>query len=211
MQEFRNYLEIAYFISGIVIAITALIALYQIKIAKNTLTVQSKRDALSLTANQCSHYASMIIELQNKLYEKRVSEKCTFFDSSYWEVNTDGKSIIVRNVLNGAPSLDEVDLVSKELLVVVNAMESFAIYFTSNVADESVAYKSVGKTFISTAETYMPWIILCYKTDGYFSNIVELYVIWKNRKKQEELKTKMQYLKNELDKSILKPEKPIGV
>jgi hypothetical protein len=36
MQESSNYLEIAYFISGIIVAIAAIAALYQIKIAKNT-------------------------------------------------------------------------------------------------------------------------------------------------------------------------------
>ena len=211
MQEFRDYLEIAYFISGIIVAIAALVALYQIKIAKNTLTTQSKRDALSLTASQCSHYNTKIIELQNRLYDKRISENCTFFDTSNWEVNTDGESVIVHSIAKDLPSLDEFDLVSKELLDVVNAMDSFAIYFTSNVADESVAYKSIGNTFISSAERYMPWILLSYKADGYFSNIVGLYVIWKNRKKQELLSTKMQHLKDELDKSTLKAEKPIGV
>ncbi|MBS4688605.1 hypothetical protein J4G63_15325 [Aeromonas sobria] len=211
MQEFRDYLEIAYFISGIVVAIAALIALYQIKIAKESLQTQSKRDALSLTASQCSHYNTRIIELQNKLYDKRVSSKCTFFDSSNWEIDTDGKDVLVKNVGKNKPSIDELDKVSQELLDVVNAMDSFAVYFTSNVADESVAYKSVANTFISTAERYMPWIIHAYNTDDYFANIIDLYVIWKNRKKQELLKTKMEHLKNELDKSTLKTEKPIGV
>jgi hypothetical protein len=37
MQESSNYLEIAYFISGIILAVAAIAALYQIKVAKNTI------------------------------------------------------------------------------------------------------------------------------------------------------------------------------
>lgn len=210
MQEFKDYLEIAYFISGIIVAVAALVALYQIKIAKDTLKTQSKRDALSLTASQCSHYSSNIIELQNKLYNKRVSSKCSFFDSTNWIVDTEGDDVIIQQVCKELPSEDEIDLVSIELLDVINAMESFSIYFTSKVADESVAYRSVGNTFISTTEIYMPWIISFYRFDGRFSSIVYLYVLWKNRKKQEILKSTMEHLKSELSKNIVKTEKPIG-
>ncbi len=115
MQEFRGYLEIAYFIAGIIVAVAALIALYQIKIAKNTLTTQSKRDALSLTASQCNYYNTTIIKLQDKLYDKRITSKCMFFKSSNWEVSTRGKNVVVQHIGENPPLLSEVDLVSREL------------------------------------------------------------------------------------------------
>jgi len=48
----------------VVIAIAAIIALKQIHILKQTLRIQSKRDALKLTSDQCSKYMSDIIPLQ---------------------------------------------------------------------------------------------------------------------------------------------------
>ena len=78
MEESINYLEAAYFISGIVVAICAIIALYQIRLAKASLQIQSKRDSLKLTAAQCSDYSERIIKLQNNLFEKREKDKCSF-------------------------------------------------------------------------------------------------------------------------------------
>ncbi len=211
MQEFRDYLEIAYFISGIIVAIAAVFALYQLKIAKDSIKIQSKREALSLTVSQCNYYSSTILKLQDTLYEKRVASDCDFFESKKWTVDTDGENVTVHLNCKEHPSLNEINLIAYELLDVVNSMEAFSVYFTSKVADESVAYSTLGHTFINTAEVYMPWLILNYKSDGSFSNLVKLYVLWKNRKKQEQMKLKLDILKKEMDKNIVKNEKPIGV
>jgi len=75
----KPYAELIYFASGIVLAVAAILALRQIGIAKKALKTQSKRDALKLTASECSGYFRDIIPLQNKLEIKEPLAKLFAF------------------------------------------------------------------------------------------------------------------------------------
>jgi hypothetical protein len=207
MQEFKNYLEVAYFISGIIVAIAAVAALYQIRVAKNTLKVQSEREGLALTANQCQYYLDKIMTLSNNVFDKRTEQNCKYFDIENWIVDTDGVEVTLEPKIETTPNL-EVCFQAGELL---NALDGFAVYFTSGLADESVAYKTISSSYISLAERYMPLAMLANKNDGYYSNYIELYVVWKNRKKQEQLKLKISDLNKEVNKSVVNSKKVIGV
>jgi len=68
MEQFRDYLEILYFLSGPVLVVIAYIALAQIKLAKNQIEVQrnanrvsAKRDALRLTSEQIKDQKLLLV------------------------------------------------------------------------------------------------------------------------------------------------------
>jgi hypothetical protein len=46
------------------------------------------------------------------------------------------------------------------VLNALNAMEAFSVYFIKEVADEEIAFSSIGRTFVYSVETY--YFDLCY-------------------------------------------------
>lgn len=61
INSIKPTIEILYFVAGIIVAISAILALKQIKIMKHTVEIQSKRDALTITSEQCLNYMTNII------------------------------------------------------------------------------------------------------------------------------------------------------
>ena len=210
MLEYRDYFEIAYFIAGILVAIVAIIALYQIQIARNTLKTQSQRDSLKLTAEQCKYYTETVLKLSNELYEKRLEVDCTIFDLGKWNVDTDGEEIIVKSNEETEPSLQQATVVVGEVLDLLNAMDSFSVYFISGVADEALAYKTISNSYINLAEQFMPMILFANKKSGHISSLIELYIMWKNRKKHESLQLELSNVHNKMSKNVLKSKKTVG-
>ena len=67
---------------------------------------------------------------------------------------------------------------------VLNNLEFFAMYYTHNVAEENVVYESLAPTYIRFVEMmyfHISRINQTGSTDHYYTNIIELYRIWKER------------------------------
>lgn len=211
MNEIKDYIEFSYYLSGIVVAIVAIVALYQIRIAKQAIVIQSKRHALTLTAEQCNYFSTDIMRLANDLYKKRVEVKCSFFDLGKWTVDTEGEKIILNSSEDIAPDICEIENVVDEVVILLNSIESFSVYFISGVADEEKAYIYVSNSYINTVEQMMPMILFSNENLGHYSSIVELYIMWKNRKKHEVLTLKLNDVYDKIGKNVLKGKKTIGV
>ena len=92
----RPGVELVYFLSSVVIAVAAIIALKQIAILKTTIRIQSKRDSLKLTSEQCSMYFSEIIPLQNEFNNSLNEYNIKYFEG--WDVAIkNGKIYVTRN------------------------------------------------------------------------------------------------------------------
>ena len=88
-------MEILYFIAGIIVSITAILALKQIKIMKHTAEIQSKRDALTITSEQCVNYMTNIIKLQNEFNRSLKENQIHFLDG--WEVTISDNEISLKH------------------------------------------------------------------------------------------------------------------
>ena len=177
----KPIVELLYFISGIGLAVFAYYGLQQISVMKSTSATQARRDALRLTSEQCTLYFEKIIPLQNVFNNNLKSKKIKYFEG--WSVEVLGDRITAKRK---SPPDSEGLLAIAEDLVFLNNMEAFSVYFTSKVADETIAYNALGKTFLGTVEKLMPWI-LCCREDGYYKNIVELFMLWHVRAENEKL------------------------
>jgi hypothetical protein len=204
VNEIKPFLEVLYFIAGIVVAIAAVFALKQISIMKKTLQVQSKRDALKITSEQCENYFSKIIELQDQFDRKVKEHDVKYFDG--WEVTVQNDSVSVKH--RSVPNAQGLEKVIKELDV-LNSMESFASFFVSNVADEQVAYDTVGMTFVNFNRKLMPWTLSC-REDGYFKNLSKLFVKWELRRLNEELQKEKIDLEKKLKQTAFQADVPLG-
>ncbi|MCE4057097.1 hypothetical protein [Pseudomonas sp. Au-Pse12] len=211
MEEINGFIgqlkplaELLYFISAIGLAIFAYIGLQQISILKSTAATQAKRDALKLTSEQCSYYSDKIIPRQNEFHRKIKEHNVKFFEG--WTVAVQNNQIVAsRSKPNVLPDFDK----ALDSLDFLNLMESFSTYFTSRVADEAVAYNSVGVTFLGACEDVMPWILTCRKS-GYFKNLVKLYILWRTRSDKEKLLLKKLKIDKELAETMTTIQSPIG-
>lgn len=76
-------------------------------------------------------------------------------------------------------------------------MECFASFFTSKVADEEIAFRAIGKTYCDATKDLLPNLII-HSKKGYFTNIIELFFLWNNRLKKQDLQKKQISLEKEL-------------
>ncbi|APD92954.1 hypothetical protein BM523_02440 [Alteromonas mediterranea] len=201
----RPIFELLYFISGLVVAAAAIYALKQIPLLKRTLRIQSKRDALKITSEQCDIYMSEIIPMQNVFHEAVKENKVTYFQG--WDVSIENDELKVSR--KTPPNMKGFSSILKTLNV-LNKMESFSSYFTSNVADEVIAYHTVGTTFLSFTKELLPWVISC-REDGYYKNLTKLYIHWESRRLNEQLMKQKLDLEKRLNNTSLSSNKvPLG-
>jgi hypothetical protein len=72
-------------------------------------------------------------------------------------------------------------------LDVLNSLESFAIFFTTGVASEQLAYTSVATTYCDQVKGMMPIIAIGAIDQKHFRHLLKLFFLWNNRLKSEQL------------------------
>ncbi|VGO21648.1 hypothetical protein [Pontiella sulfatireligans] len=194
MEQIKDILEIIYFISAPIITIIAAIGLWQIKVSKDHTRISAKRDALSLAAQQCDHYLRNIIPLHNSLDKAILANEVTFMKKA--KVTFKGESIRIQYD-DTEVITEECMKISSEMLPVLNALESFSVFFTAGAADERVAFSCVGKTFCSSVQDLLPEIML-HRDSGYWKHITALFFLWKPRLDEEMLLKE----KEQIDKKL---------
>ncbi|WP_309029740.1 hypothetical protein [Pelagicoccus enzymogenes] len=124
------------------------------------------------------------------------------------KVVINGDGIKVSNIVMG----QEIDLLKKidnEFLAAMNAIESFSTYFISGVADEAIAYKTVGTTFLASTKRLAPeFLYLC--SSGYYQNTKDLMLLWGQRFEKQRIAVERAKLEEEGEKIKEKHIKPIG-
>lgn len=179
-SNFRNLLEIIYFIVSPLLLIVTVIGLKQIKIAKDAIKINSKRESLTLAAEQCKYYYQHIIPLQNNLDNQMQMAGIKNLGDAEVKLDSDGKNISYKYKINKQLHDYKSKFLITEVTDVLNVMEGFCIFFTAKAADESIAFSSVGSTFISSVEEFLPIICLAQKS-RYYQNILMLYIKWRDR------------------------------
>ncbi|EGQ8146827.1 hypothetical protein WOC09_23455 [Vibrio parahaemolyticus] len=203
MDEIKNYLELAYYASGICLLLVAYLALGQVKIAqeqlneqRKALSISSKRDALKLTSEQVVIYGKDIIPLINKFTTAVKKHEIEFFDKSEIVVETD--SIIIKPYKDDEDYL-KVKEVIPEFVELMNAMEAFAVYFTSGVADESTAYNCLGSSYCNHLKKALPLAHIFDQNDKSYSASMQLFKVWYSRLVAEELELEQKKLMAKID------------
>lgn len=195
-KNFHDILEIIYFLTaGPILLYVAFRGLQQIKVAKESTRINSKRDAFRIAAEQCNVFKDKVIPLFQEV-NKEIKEKDVKFFSKF-VVNFDGKGIQVKL----KEEITEEDITKMEsianLTELFNIIEGYALYFASGVADEKVGYITTGKAFCNIVEQYIVIIVPEFKK-GYYKNISILFSIWHNRLMTDKLLLD----KAEIDKKI---------
>jgi len=214
MEQFRDYFEILYFLSGPVLVVIAYIALAQIKLAKNQIEVQrnatrisAKRDALRLTSEQIKEYGVTIIPIINTLDKKIENESIEFFEKSEIVIGDDNFKV---KPCSDDAEIEKLKNIIPEFLNVMNTLEGFSVFFVSGVADEKIAYWSLSTTFCNRVKYLLPLIIMLSSNRNSFSATLKLFSIWNNRLDSEDMEQQIQELEKKLKSKKEKTIKTIG-
>lgn len=218
-MTWRDWLEVVYWIAGIVIALSVVAVFRQVQLAKKALQatleeseMRSEREAIVLAARQCERYAEKVIALSDKVGDQL---KNAGMELRRWELSDDKFGPDSIEASSAAREwLDKyMKVPGDELMVLLNEMEAFAIYFAKGAADEKVAFSAVGPVFCSDVRTYAPVIINCRRQStqglpiGPFQNTIELYRIWSARARQNALRAQAKAVASEVAK-VSVPEMP---
>lgn len=211
----KSVLENLNFASGPILAILGFLIIYQIlqakkqieltkiqlKEAKNELVINSLRDSIKLSAEQINYYMETIVNYAN------ISD-IKFKESNLKRVKFETKNFLYNELISKANEIDKDyskkynDLVAYDLNT-LNSLETFSTYFTNKIADEKIAYLSVGKSFCNIIENlYYPLCVSRKNDNDYYQNIVILYRLWKARLSKSILENKEREVKSELSQKI---------
>jgi hypothetical protein len=232
------WLEWVYWFANCVLAMAAVVALLQVwaaikaantslkqtailveqlKIASDQLSVaikdvelRSKREALSMALEQCKRYAEQIIPHFDKLLKKMLvldykmpAHTCNAgFPFITKDVDPKGAEIWVKH-----------EDLRIEIIHALNELESFAMYFALDLADEQAAFPPAAQTLCTICEYYR-FFIGAFREDErvkLYQNLVKLYAIWKPRLERTALDEQSKILDRK--KQQLPPDKtgvPIG-
>jgi hypothetical protein len=94
----------------------------------------------------------------------------------------------------------------------LNALDGFASFFTNKIADDEIAFNSVGLSFCDSVESIYPFIVFSRKAGefSYYHNVIELYKIWKKRIDKLQLQDKIGGLQKTLNEISDVKIDPIG-
>jgi hypothetical protein len=188
----KSIVENIYLLSGPFLLIVSAFGLKQLKIAKDNIKINSKRQAITLSFDLCEKY------------ERSLEEKCQIIERKMQELGINPNEIIQLNPskLNHFTSeiisnnefkktIENYDKLSKPLTDLANELEGFSIAFVKGIADEELAYDLQFTQFYH-------WSVMClteiYMTKNLnnkpveqilYSNLCEIYSIWKLRNEKE--------------------------
>lgn len=214
-DESKSIIENLYLLSGPILLVIAVFGLRQIKIAKDSLRINSKRQS-----------AILAFELIEKSF-KGLSVKYEILTNKMTELNIDYKKIEKLNLHN----LDKISesnenyeeylkviqnysSLSFYLWEIVDTLETFSTPFMEKIADEEIAYNSEFLKFYQFCNLASAEIIQTRESrpneTKIYENVIKLYAIWKSRNEKLLINNQVSSLLSRSRQIIEKRINPIG-
>lgn len=194
MSDLKSYLELAYFVSGVAIAVIAAFGLEQIRVLKKDVSIRAERAAKEKAIEYAGRYLTVYVPLDNSFYHAPVKNGLPRYEGPLGDFTP---SSIPRKYRDSVKK--RLQLVA-EVLPPLNELNYIASAFVYGVADDRTGFQIIGRTFCrSVANVYD--VIAITRSDTscqYWEPIVQLYKVWSSRLSRSELEA----LRNDLDRSL---------
>jgi ADP-heptose:LPS heptosyltransferase len=142
-----------YFFSGVGILVTVIYALKQLRIARESIAIQSKRDSLRITSEQCENYLRNIIDLQNNHRSRKLCRKLKVPNAHFPKLNVK-KWLLVNLKINKLPDIHVVDryfMATKILPVSVENDNQGLDFFIDEKDYEKMNSYNIPQSFVAIA------------------------------------------------------------
>jgi hypothetical protein len=237
--SFRSWMEIAYFASGVLLVAVACVGLAQLVLAKRAvgaaqrqlevatqalttarddIRIRSEREAVTLAAQRCEHFAHILLPRHNKHVSEIHAAKIALQHWTLRDANFSWQSFErEKEARRWLEEAEKIPNVRSLIATILNEFEAFAIYFTSGAAAEKLAYPVVGTLFCYWVEVFSPHIALVRAAPSMsgivsdpYPNIVMLYQAWSGRRKKSELEGDATRINRELSGLTIPDIRAIG-
>lgn len=206
IANIKPTIELIYFISSSLLLVGVGLAYRQLTLIKVDIELKNQRSSAEKAIEASERYFCEYTELTKQIQIDRKKHNVSSYDGVIGDFSNSSIPSDLREKSSIRFSLSS-------WLPALNRLEAIAAYFTTGVADESVGFSVIGRTFCSTVELNYD-IIARSRSSGavdYWENIVKLYHLWRPRLSKAEL----ELAKTEAEKKIstLKQNSvpPIGV
>lgn len=167
--------------SSILLVIAAYLGLWQIvelkkqnKISRKTRKLVEKRESLKLAADLCDHFNRNIIPKMDLFVSVLKERNLDFFNKAKIQISNDSVSIEYDTTTENSETIE-----SLKAYDVLNAIESFAIYFVSGLANKKLGFTTLGETYCDFIKRCLP-VLIVYGSNSYTS-IWKLFYRWNNQ------------------------------
>jgi hypothetical protein len=194
----RSILELAYFISAIVLTGVAFYGLKQLRLTKQIASQNAKRESVKFATERCQYFAETVVPAQLKSVKFYQEQKFTCLKTQRFRVE---KGEIVEH------NFDEqrIAICNRELLSIssafvefLNYLEAFAIPFVAGVADDELGFQETASAFCRFLAEVMI-VVATFRSQGpRFESCVKLYECWNARLEAEKLKPLMQSMSEKI-------------
>lgn len=216
----RNFLELLYFCSGIIVAVVGVAALTQITIMKqqalilkdqlmllreqlivmkNDMVLRSQREAAVLAAEQHLFYCDVILSCQAKYEEVSEEENIPLYSGPLYEYDETGLEKIEKSFYS--PWINSSQEYNDAEIDLLNNMDAFSLYFTKGIADEEIIFHSVAGNYCKFFRHL--YRMIAYNTKpgrvSHYSSAIQLYDRWSSRIQLERTKQQMKELEKSID------------
>ncbi len=216
-DETKSIIENIYLLSGPLLLLVSLVAIKQLKVAKDNIRINSQRQASTMSFELCEKYEKSIIKKYLILIQemKKLGIDCEKF-LSLNPSELRNLPVRITDDEQFIKLLENRDKLSTFSISLINELEAFSTPFIRKLADEELAYDL-------QIDQFYAWATLCMAELHYFQNkkeglikmdfggnVCDLFQIWKSRNEKEDLERQVAKLNIKKNKIISKRITPIG-
>lgn len=239
LAPYIELLQALSFVATILLVVISIYALKQIRVAKNSLKVQSERDAKKLSTEHIYRYLDRIINNDDYRVQLTKKEMQLLKNFRYLAEADDTDNLDVNSIkeLDHSIKLDSkkqreqyvksVRAVASNYWDLLNELEAFAAVVTSGVLHDETVFRAIGSAYVDKIKANNLEQFVAYYSDqkNDYLNLLELYHLWNARlivgqserqlKKVEndnvEIASRIRSLKEEIKKIQPKTIESIGL
>lgn len=181
----------------------------QLEVSRADLVLRSRRESIAVALEQCKRFADTIIPHFHAVGSELAAKHYNFPTKA----NPDFPFHSKEADPVGAKLWTADHELRMKIICALNELESFAMYFASDLADESVAFTPTAGSYCQFCENFGMFIGVFRQPEHMklFQNLVKLYGIWKPRLERTVLEEQVKLLESK--KQLLPPDKkgtPVG-
>ena len=161
-----------YYASGIVLAIAAIIGLWQLFILKHDINTRNKRAAMENSIKLIDRYREKLIKISEAIYKFEKEKNVPNYEGTPFEL----------------PAID-IDLVTKRMEFLaeagipglINESEAFSAAVLSGLSDEEFVFRLIGRPYCNFVAQYYDIFATLQSYSTAKSCVLELFDMWRKR------------------------------
>lgn len=213
--EVRNWLEVFYFASQVIVMFLVAFGLRQLQLTKRQIEItkeifktQSKRAAVEAAVVEGRRFADTLIQDKLALDKHCEENSISYFEDVALSISDDGFSINTKNVKES--DLEKLSNATELINRILNGLESYALFFLSGVADENIAFHSNAKAYLELCGHMFKLFPILSVAEDDAEPIKALYFMWHKKYEAQKLKVEQQKIEKKLSTYKDSSIKPIG-